>query len=58
MVLVRTNLHKKQDCIKMGDSTVVDMMSYMRALSAFEPGQKTKVVVDRKGTPVEVDIEF
>ena len=42
----------------MGDSTVVDMMSYMRALSAFEPGQKTKVVVDRKGTPVEVDIEF
>ena len=54
----KAGLQKGDIVIKMGDSTVVDMMSYMRALSAFEPGQKTKVVVDRKGTPVEVDIEF
>tara|TARA_R110002033_G_C3853303_1_gene235820 strand:- start:38 stop:1264 length:1227 start_codon:yes stop_codon:yes gene_type:complete len=54
----KAGLQKGDIVIKMGDSTVVDMMSYMRALSAFEPGQKTKVVVDRKGTSTGVDIEF
>jgi hypothetical protein len=34
------------------------MMSYMRALSRFEEGNTTKVVVDRKGEKVEVDISF
>lgn len=43
---------------KLGDSTVVDMMSYMRALSAFESGQKTKVVIERNGESLEMDIEF
>ena len=43
---------------KMGDSTVTDMMSYMRALSAFEAGQKTVVTIDRNGERLEVEVEF
>jgi S1-C subfamily serine protease len=44
--------------IKLGDSTVIDMMSYMRALSAFEEGNTAKVVVDRDGKKVEADVQF
>ena len=44
--------------IKLGDSTVIDMMSYMRALSAFEEGNTAKVVVDRDGKKVEAEVQF
>jgi Zn-dependent M28 family amino/carboxypeptidase len=54
----KAGLQKGDIVIQLGDSTVVDMMSYMRALASFETGQKTKVVVDRNGTKVEADIEF
>ena len=54
----KAGLMKGDIVIQMGDSTVVDMMSYMRALSAFEKGNTTKVVVDRKGEKVTVDITF
>jgi len=41
---------KKGDIVlKMGDLKIVDMMSYMKALSAFEPGDKTTVVILREG---------
>lgn len=49
----------KGDVVKqLGDSTITDMMSYMRALSVFDKGQKTKVVIDREGEKMEVEIEF
>jgi len=51
-------LQKGDVVIKLGDSTVVDMMSYMRALSSFEEGNSTKVIVDRKGEKVEAEITF
>lgn len=51
-------LQKGDVVIQMGDSTVVDMMSYMRALSAFEEGNSTKVIVDRKGEKIEVKVKF
>ena len=54
----KAGLQKGDIVKKLGDSTVVDMMSYMRALSAFEKGQKTKAVIDRDGDKFEVDIEF
>ena len=54
----KAGLQKGDIVIKIGDSTIVDMMSYMRALSAFETGQRTRVVVDRNGKQVEVEIEF
>ncbi len=51
-------LQKGDIVIQLGDSTVVDMMSYMRALSTFEEGNSTKVVVDRNGKKVEAEITF
>lgn len=44
--------------IQLGDSTITDMMSYMRALSVYEEGNTTKVVVDRKGEKVEAEVKF
>lgn len=43
---------------KMGDSTVVDLMSYMRVLSTFDEGDKTTVVVEREGEEILKEIEF
>lgn len=55
---LKAGLQKGDVVVKLGDSTVIDMMSYMRALSIFEEGDATKVVVDRKGEKIEFDIEF
>ena len=54
----KAGLQKGDIVIKLGDSTIVDMMSYMRALSSFNEGDKTKIVVDRNGAEVEAEIEF
>jgi type II secretory pathway component PulC len=54
----KAGLQKGDIVVKLGDSTIVDMRSYMRALASFETGQKTKVVVERNGKQVEADIEF
>lgn len=54
----KAGLLKGDIVVQLGDSTVVDMMSYMRALSTFEKGNTTKVVVDRKGIKVTADITF
>ncbi len=51
-------LQKGDVVIQLGDSTVTDMMSYMRALSAFEEGNTAKVVLDRKGEKVEAEVTF
>ena len=53
MVFLREGLRKKEDYLKgdiviqLGDSIVTDMMSYMRALSVFDTGDKTTVMVKR-----------
>jgi C-terminal processing protease CtpA/Prc len=54
----KAGLQKGDIVIKLGDSSVVDMMSYMRALASFKVGDKTKVVVNRNGKEVEAEIEF
>lgn len=51
-------LEKGDIVIKMGDSTVVDMMSYMRVLSTFDVGDATTVVIDRKGEELTKDVVF
>ena len=51
-------LQKGDVVIKMGDSTVIDMMSYMRVLATFDAGDKTTVVIEREGEEVLKDIEF
>ncbi|SDR73332.1 PDZ domain-containing protein [Formosa sp. Hel1_31_208] len=54
----KAGLQKGDIVLKLGDSLVTDMMSYMRALSSFDSGDKTKVIVERDGKEVEADIEF
>jgi len=44
--------------IKMGDSTVVDMMSYMAVLSTFDAGDTTTVIVERDGEEVVKEVVF
>ncbi|MBQ4913350.1 M28 family peptidase [Maribacter sp. MMG018] len=51
-------LQKGDVVVKLGDSTVVDMMSYMRALSVFEEGNETEVTVDRNGEKITTKITF
>jgi len=49
----------KGDIVKKIDTiTVIDMMSYMKALATFENGQKAKVTIDRAGELMEVEVEF
>ncbi|WP_396602539.1 M28 family peptidase [Algibacter sp. R77976] len=54
----KAGLQKGDIVVKLGDSAVVDMMSYMKVLATFEKGNTTKVVVDRKGEMVEAEINF
>lgn len=51
-------LQKGDVVVKMGDSTVVDMMTYMRVLATFGEGDKTTVVIKRDGEDVLKEIEF
>lgn len=51
-------LQKGDVVVQLGDSTVYDMMSYMHALSAFQKGDSTKVVIDRSGQKVEAVVKF
>lgn len=54
----KAGLQKGDIVVKLGDSAVTDMMSYMKVLATFEKGDKTKVIVKRKSELVEADIEF
>lgn len=51
-------LQKGDIVIQLGDSTIYDMMSYMRALSAFQKGDSTKVVIERADQKVEATVKF
>jgi len=44
--------------LQMGDSTIVDMMSYMRALSAFQKGDSTSISYERAGAKLEAKVKF
>ncbi|WP_425550284.1 M20/M25/M40 family metallo-hydrolase [Algibacter aquimarinus] len=54
----KAGLQKGDIVVKLGDTAVVDMMSYMKVLATFEKGDTTKVIVDRNGELVEAKIEF
>ncbi len=50
---------KKGDVVvKLGDSTVTDMMSYMRALSVFEKGDKAPITIKRGEETLEKTVQF
>jgi hypothetical protein len=44
--------------LQLGDSTIQDMMGYMRALSVFQKGDSTKVLVERAGKKIEAKVKF
>ncbi len=44
--------------VKMGELEIFDMMSYMKALSAFEPGTTIKVTVKRGNEEIEKMVTF
>jgi hypothetical protein len=54
----KAGLQKGDVVIQLGDSAVVDMMSYMRALSTFEEGNSTNVIVDRQGERMLIPVTF
>lgn len=51
-------LMKGDVIVQMGDSTIVDMMGYMRALSAFQKGDTTSVTYEREGAKLESKVKF
>ncbi|MFT4855741.1 MAG: hypothetical protein ACI8YP_002783 [Algoriphagus sp.] len=51
-------LMKGDVVLQMGDSTIVDMMSYMRALSAFQKGDSTSLAFERAGAKLEAKVKF
>ncbi len=51
-------LEKGDVVVKMGDLIIVDMMSYMKALGAFEPGSSAEVTVIREGKELVKKVTF
>lgn len=51
-------LMKGDIVVQMGDSTIVDMMGYMSALSAFKVGDSTVITYERAGEKKEVKVVF
>ncbi len=54
----KAGLQKGDIVVKMGDSQVTDMMSYMRALSVFEEGDETAITILRDGKTMNVRVRF
>lgn len=54
----KAGLKKGDIIVKLGDSTITNMMSYMRALSVFKEGDKTSVVIKREAKEVIKEIGF
>jgi Zn-dependent M28 family amino/carboxypeptidase len=52
------SLQKGDVVIKLGDSLVTDMMSYMRALSVFEEGDEAEIFVKRDADTIETKVDF
>ena len=51
-------LQKGDIVIKLGDSTITDMMSYMRALSVFDNGDDANITVKRGEETIETKVKF
>ena len=51
-------LQKGDVVLKLGDSTITDMMSYMRALSVFDNGDKADITVKRGEETIDTKVQF
>ena len=54
----KAGLQKGDIVIKIGEIEIVDMMSYMKALSSFEKGDTAIVKFKREGTVIEAEVTF
>lgn len=54
----RAGLQKGDVVIKLGDSSVTDMMSYMRALSVFNKGDEAEITVKRGDSLINTKVNF
>ncbi|MBD3401978.1 M28 family peptidase [candidate division GN15 bacterium] len=54
----RAGLKTGDVIVKMGDYQVDDIYAYMNALGKFRKGDSIVVVVERDGTPVDLDVVF
>lgn len=54
----KAGLQKGDVVFQLGENTITDMMSYMKALSVFEAGDSTTVKVKRGEETIEAKIEF
>jgi len=54
----KAGLQKGDVVVRLGDSTVTDMMSYMRALSVFKQGDSTQATIERGAESLEFRIDF
>jgi hypothetical protein len=55
---IKAGIKKGDIVVKMGDLEVVDMMSYMKGLSSFQPGQTVTVTIIRDGKEMEKTVTF
>lgn len=51
-------LQKGDVVLKLGDSTITDMMSYMRALSVFDNGDEADIIVKRGEEKISTKVQF
>ena len=54
----KAGLQKNDIVIKMGDINVIDIMSYMNALSTFKEGDTTTIQIKRDGQIIDFTIKF
>ena len=54
----KAGLQKGDIVIQIGEHEIKSMMDYMKALSKFEKGNTTKVVVDRDNKEIEAEVTF
>jgi Iap family predicted aminopeptidase len=55
---IKAGIQKGDIVIELGGNKITDMMSYMKALSVFKEGDKTTVIITRKGKEVKAEIQF
>ncbi len=54
----KADLQKGDIVLKMNDTEVVDMMSYMKALAMFKAGEKAKVLIKRGDKEIVKEVKF
>lgn len=54
----KAGMQKGDIVLKLGDSTIVDMMGYMRALSIFKTGDTTQLLYKRGEEVISVEVIF